>query len=367
MLGLYIGSTHPKAGKTLCATSLGVLLQKKGLKVGYFKPVGDDPKEVEAGNGDTVALVVQEILGQEVLPDHLTPVMRALSWATLGMARGEDFGARNLAAVKKAYGRIAIGKDLTLVSGSGVFPAAGQFAGVDGLTLVHELNLQVLLMETIENGINFDAVLFVKRLLGKKFLGVILNKLPEEEVPLCRKWVVPYLKSHGVDVLGIMPNNQELNVIRCMNLASDLNGRIVAGNSRAADMGITGFTIGSMQIDSFMDHIRGKSSCAIILGGDRTDLQLAALCGNSNCLVLTGNVGPSELVRAKAEAYDVPVIAVKETTYAVARHISRILKSQKFVDLEQINRGISLFEQSIDLDALWQAACSNKANQKNGG
>jgi BioD-like phosphotransacetylase family protein len=362
MLGLYIGSTHPKSGKTLCTTALGVLLQKKGFKTGYFKPVGDEPKAVEAGNGDAVALVVQEILGQEILPEVLTPVMRTLNWTNLDLARKEDHGARNLIAVKKAYSRIALGKDLTLVSGSGIFPSAGQFAGVDGLTLVSEMNLQVLLVETVENGINFDAVLFAKRLLGKRFFGVILNKMPEAEVPLCRKWMLPYLKSHGVNVWGIIPNDPELNVIRCMNLAADLKGRIVAGNNRAAGMGITNFTIGSMQIDSFMAHIRDKSSCAIIMGGDRTDLHLAALCGSGNCLVLTGNIGPSELVRVRAEARDIPVIAVKENTYAVARSISLILKNQRFVDLEQINRGINLFDRSINLDSLWEAARATRAD-----
>jgi BioD-like phosphotransacetylase family protein len=364
MLGLYIGSTHPKAGKTLCATALGVLLQKKGVKVGYIKPVGDDPKSVETGNGDAGALVVQELLGQDVLPEDLTPVMCALNWTALGMARCDDYAARNLTAVKKAYASIAKGHDLTLVSGVGVFPVAGQFAGVDGLTLVNELNLQVLLVETIENGINFDAVLFAKRLLGKRFLGVILNKLPKEDVHLCRKWVLPYLKSYDVDVLGIIPNDQELNVIRCMDLAYELKGRIVAGNNRAAGMGITNFTIGSMQIDAFMAHIRDKSSCAIILGGDRTDLQLAALCSNLNCLVLTGNIGPSELIRVKAEAQDVPIIVVKENTFAVARRINQILKSHKFNDLEQINRGISLFDQSVDIELFWSAALASKAINK---
>jgi BioD-like phosphotransacetylase family protein len=129
-------------------------------------------------------------------------------------------------------------------------------------------------------------------------------------------------------------------------------------------MGVTGFTIGSMQIDNFMAHIRDKSSCAIIMGGDRTDLHLAALCDNSNCLVLTGNIGPSELVRAKAEAKNIPVIAVKENTYAVARRISLILRNQKFVDLEQINRGIELFGRSINLDSLWKSVRARKANSK---
>lgn len=355
MPGLYIGSTQPKAGKTLCVCSMGVLLQKRGCKIGYMKPVGHNLKIVEAGSGDADALVVQEVLGLDAAPDVLTPVLRPDSWSTLSLTPRRQELAGSLELVRKSYAAVGKGKDLTLVSGSGMFPSAGQFAGVNGPTLVNELDLKVLLIESCDDSINFDAILFAKHLLGDRLLGVILNKLNEKNIPLAFKWMAPYLESYGVSVLGMIPYERELNVIRSMNLAYELGGRIVAGNSSASSTGITGFLIGAMQVDSFMMHLRAKSACAVVVGGDRTDLQLAALCQKGHCLVLTGNIGPHELVRSRAEKQGVPIIVVKEDTYVVARRIARVLEGQKFSDLEQINRGIRLFDSSIDLDLLLAA------------
>lgn len=357
MPGLYIASTRPKTGKTLCACAMGVLMQRQGLSVGYLKPVGEEPKRVEAGKGDAGALVVQEVLGQDALPEDLTTVMRHTAWGELGNCplRGEAA----LERIKKSYAEISRGKDWTLVNGSGSFPAAGQFAGVDGLTLVHTLDLRVILVETLEDGLDFDAVLLMQKHLGPRLAGVILNKVPPAEIPLCRQWLTPYLESYGVKVLGIIPNEPELKVIRCMNLAYELKGRIVAGNNSAAKLGITGFLIGSMQIESFMTRVRDKTANAIIVGGDRTDLQLAALCAKGNCLVLTGNISPDELVRSRAEKLDIPVIVVAEDTYTMARRIARILEDRKFDDMAQINRGVRLFDESMNLPLLLRALNSN--------
>ncbi len=75
MKGVYIVSTTPRAGKSLLTFSLGVLLQRAGYSIGYMKPLGRILQTVEELPGDADALVVQEILGQSVSPDVLTPLM----------------------------------------------------------------------------------------------------------------------------------------------------------------------------------------------------------------------------------------------------------------------------------------------------
>jgi len=109
------------------------------------------------------------------------------------------------------------------------------------------------------------------------------------------------------------------------------------------------FLIGTMQVDNFMMHLRRREGCAVIVGGDRSDLQLAALYANSPCIILTGNIAPSELIRAKAEAVGVTLVVVKEDTYSVARVMARILKSKKIRDLNQIRLALSLVENALDL------------------
>ena len=75
MTGVYIGSTTSRSGKSLIAFSLGVLLQKKGCSVGYMKPVGHASQRKDEIFGDADALVAQEVIGQNLPADRLTPVL----------------------------------------------------------------------------------------------------------------------------------------------------------------------------------------------------------------------------------------------------------------------------------------------------
>ena len=116
---------------------------------------------------------------------------------------------------------------------------------------------------------------------------------------------------------------------------------------------VQGFLIGTMQVDNFMMHRRQRPGSAIIVGGDRADLQLAALHAKSPCILLTGNISPSELIRSRAEAMGVTLVAVREDTYTVARSMARILRSQTVRELQQIRLGLSVTEKSLGLDQLF--------------
>jgi dethiobiotin synthetase len=136
MAGIYIASTTPRAGKSLLSFSLGVLLQKSGLSVGYMKPLGNLPPKHEERVGDADALVVQEVLGQSVPADVLTPVMLPQNLHGLSISDQEQEGDKALARIHDAYKQISADKDITLLSGTAAFPATGRFARVDGIRLV---------------------------------------------------------------------------------------------------------------------------------------------------------------------------------------------------------------------------------------
>lgn len=350
MQGLYIASTHPRSGKTMVSCSFGVLLQRLGYKVGFMKPIGEILKRVEAGNGDSDALIVQEVLGQYVLPEALTPVMIP-SWSELILTQTEGYAGERLAEVKKSYAEISEGKDLMLLSGTSSAPFSGSFAGLDSMTLVKELDLKVVLVERFENGINFDSLLFMNKILEGRLVGCVINDIPPDELPAVESIMEPFLRGGGVEILGLVPHDPRLTSIRCLDLAFSLGGRIVAGNRSASNM-VEGFLIGTMQVDSFMTHLRANPGCAVIVGGDRADLQLAALHGKCPCLILTGNLGPHELVRIKAEEAGVPVIVSKDDSYQVARSMASILRGKKFHELAQIQAGVAVVNESLRMDLL---------------
>jgi hypothetical protein len=355
MAGVYIASTAPRAGKSLLTFSLGVLLQQSGLSVGYMKPLGRLPQKHEELMGDSDALVVQEVLGQNIPADVLTPVMLPQNLHGLAIAGREQEDGENLTRIHNAYRKISEGKDITLVSGAASFPAAGRFAHVDGMRLVRELNLKVLFIERYTGQINFDKLLFLKDMLGEALIGVVLNDVPEREMRDVDNILKPWLEGHGITVHGVLKHEPGLTAMRVSDLAYGLSGRIVAGNAQASRM-VNGFLLGTMQVDNFMVHLRNRENCAVIVGGDRADLQLAALHTKAPCIILTGNMVPSELIRTKAEAANVTLIMVREDAYSIARSMSRILRSKKLRDLAQIRLGISLAEKTLDKESILRAA-----------
>ncbi len=346
MTGMYIGSTTGRSGKSLLSFSIGVMLQKAGLRVGYMKPVGRIPQKKDELTGDADALVVQEILGQNAPANVLTPVMIPENLHALSV---HEYTEQALERIAGCYAELSADKDVTLVSGSGAFPASGRFAGVDGLALLRRLDLKVLLVERLGRrfGFNYDQLLLLKDLLGPALLGVVLNDVREEDQRDAARLLRPWLEEHGIPVLGALPHTPDLTAMRILDIAHGLDGRVVAGSANSSRM-VGNFLIGTMQVDNFMMHLRRREGCAVIVGGDRSDLQLAALYASSPCIILTGNIAPSELIRAKAEKLGVTLVVVREDTYLVAREMARILKSKKIRDLKQVQIGLQLVEQCFD-------------------
>ncbi|MDY7001551.1 MAG: AAA family ATPase, partial [Thermodesulfobacteriota bacterium] len=75
MAGIYVGSTSGFSGKNMVVMGLGLKFQKDGLSVGYMKPVGAMPKEIDGRLWDEDAYFVQDVLGLNEEPDLVTPVL----------------------------------------------------------------------------------------------------------------------------------------------------------------------------------------------------------------------------------------------------------------------------------------------------
>ncbi len=347
MIGIYIGSTTPRSGKSLLSFSLGVLLQQAGLRVGYMKPLGNIPQKVDELPGDADALVIQEVLGQQAAADIVTPIMIPQGLHSLSLFDAQRPG-ESLNCITDAYTHLAQNADIMLVSGTGIFPATGKFCGADGLTIVKHLQLKVLLIENFDSRINYDALLHLKEILGDSLLGVVLNDVPLDNMRDAEYVLAPYLDAHAIPVLGIIPREPGLWAMRVADIAYNLGGCVVTGNAQSSRM-IEDFILGVTQVDTFMPHLKNHSECAAIMEGDRVDLQLAALHAACPCLILAGNIPPCELIRTRADKQGTPIITVREDTYSVACTMSRILKAKKLRDLKQIRIGISLVKGAINL------------------
>ncbi len=113
---------------------------------------------------------------------------------------------------------------------------------------------------------------------------------------------------------------------------------------------VESFLIGTMQVENFLTHFRKNKNAAVIVGGDRSDVQLVALEGDSPCLVLTGNLYPNDIILTRSEVLEIPIIVVRDDTFSVAKKMETILQRHKLRDIIKIKQGAQLVSSNIDFE-----------------
>ncbi len=365
MPGLYIGSTSGYSGKNTITVGLGQAFRQAGLSIGYMKPVGAMPVETPAGLADEDALFVRGALGLEADPAHtpqaMTPVvvthdfkMDAFAGRLPGIAGGGGGGGL-MAQVQAAYQTLSAGRDIMLVAGSGSM-YSGKYSGLDAVSLVKTLGadggtFKAVVIDRFEKELNYDLLLMLSEQLGAGLAGVVLNDVPPPFLEEVAGHLAPFLESRGIPVLGILPRDPLMGSITVGDLAARLGGKVISAHHRT-DRVVSQFLIGTMQVENFMLHFRKKKNAAVIVGGDRSDVQLVALEGDCPCLVLTGNLYPNDVILTRSEVLETSIIIVREDTFTVAKKMENLLTRHKMRDAVKVRQGAELVAKHLRLDAL---------------
>lgn len=350
MLGLYIGSTAGFSGKNLITLALGKKFQDKGLNIGFMKPVGAVPKEFEGKMVDEDAYKTAKFLNLDSDPSQLTPVLVSQDFKMKAYT-GECLMYRD--DIKKAYESLSKNKDLMLIGGSGSFLYQGKYCQLDGYNISRMLGSKVIIVDRYYRELNYDYLIAAQEVLGEDMLGVILNGVPEYFMQETKDLIVPMLENRDVRVLGIIPHDDVLKAISIGDLSTQLGGKIISMHAKSQQI-IQNFLIGTMQIENFMTHFHKNKNVAVIVGGDRSDLQLVALEGNCPCLILTGNIYPNDIILTRSEVLGVPIIVAREDTFTVAQKMENILNRTKLREEVKINQGCQLVNEHLDHDTLFK-------------
>jgi BioD-like phosphotransacetylase family protein len=348
MLGIYIGSTAGYSGKNLVAVALGLRLQKDGLKVGYMKPVGAVPHREGDKVGDEDAFFMLDVLGLDADPALVTPVLVTRDFKVKAFTEGVG---DLMGEIKSAYEKLSEGVDVMIVAGSGAYMDSGAYCGVEGVRVARELGLKTLLIDRFFGELRYDSLLRSRKRLGDDLAGVVFNDVPEGYRAEVDDLIIPFLERQGLDVFGVIPSDPVMGAIKVSDLAARLSGKVVSAHGRA-DRVVENFLIGTMQVENFMTHFRRHKNSAIIVGGDRADVQLVALEGACPCLILTGNLYPNDIIMTRSEVLETPIIMVRDDTYTVAKKMEAILSSHKLRDTIKVTHGTQLVGSSLDFPRL---------------
>ncbi|WP_045216896.1 phosphotransacetylase family protein [Desulfonatronovibrio magnus] len=350
MVGLYIGSTFGFSGKNLITLALGKKFQDDGLNIGFMKPVGAIPKEIDGKMVDEDAYKTTQYLQIQSDPEKLTPVLVSQDFKMKAYT-GECLLYKD--DIKKAYEELSQNKELMMIGGSGSFLYSGKYCQLDGYNISRLLGSKVIIIDRYMRELNYDYLIAAKEVLGDDLIGVILNDVPEYFMQETKDFIVPMLQNRQVDVLGVIPHDDVLKAITIGDLATQLGGKIISMHTKS-DQIIQSFLIGTMQIENFMTHFHRNKNVAVIVGGDRSDLQLVALEGNCPCLILTGNIYPNDIILTRSEVLGVPIIVAREDTFTVAQKMENILNRTKLREEVKINQGCQLVNENLDYATLYK-------------
>jgi BioD-like phosphotransacetylase family protein len=118
------------------------------------------------------------------------------------------------------------------------------------------------------------------------------------------------------------------------------------------------FCVGAMDVEHALRVFRGIPRKAVVTGGYRTDIQLAALETDTVCLVLTGGVSPNEIILARAREKGVAILTVPEDTMTAVERFEHLLGRIRIREPEKIRRGVNLVRGAVSTDVLLEL-CTN--------
>lgn len=349
---IYVTSMSELSGKSAITIALASIAVERGVKVGYFKPIGIS-SSLRPGKErtDEDVEIMKSMLKLEYDESLICPITISKDDFLESFA-GADIKLF-MEVIGEKYRRVAEKADLMLLE-SPYNLYIGAFLGCPALRIAKELNAEVLLVERYENDFAVDRVLQVQDCCMRwsvKFLGAILNRIQRDKMDRAQQLVKPIIEKRGINVLGLIPEDKTLSSLTVGEICDFIGGRVLAGKD-GLDRVVEEILIGAMTPESAAKYFRKAVNEIVITGGDRTDVILTALETGVSGIILTGNLYPSVKVFPKADALNIPLILVPYDTYTTLLHIQKILGKIKPKDSRRINAAISLVKKYVDWERI---------------
>lgn len=351
MTAIMIVSSERYSGKSSLAVGLALELRERGLSVGYMKPVGSYPIKVDNKRVDDDACFAREALGLNDSLSDMTPFF--LTWETLKRYMRKRPGDP-LATVKSCYERLSAGKDIMLLEGANNF-SQGSILGLSSLELANLLGAGVLLLNAFDEDLTTDTILSAGDFFAGRFLGVILNWVPSRRRSFVDNQLTGFLNARGMSLFGALPVDRILRSISVSDLAVALDGKVICAAGESDGL-VESMMVGAMGHQQALRLFRERSNKVVVTGGDRPDIQLAALQTPTKSLVLTGGIMPSPQVIAQAEEIRVPIILVDHDTADTVEMLEAAIGRQRVRGADKIERFRGFIRKHLDVDGLMAKA-----------
>jgi BioD-like phosphotransacetylase family protein len=221
----------------------------------------------------------------------------------------------------------------------------------DALTqnIINELDAKVLIVSIHSPNMPGIPLRKLTNSFGERLIGVIINKQLRYRKTELNESILPKLSKSGIECLGVIPEDKSLMAISLNNLAKYLKANLVTAPP-PEDKLINYFLVGGMGLDPGKSYFETRIQKAVVIRGDRPDLQMASLETDPECLILTKGIGPIEYVKYEAEEKDVPIYVVEKSTQQIMSDLDGIQTTVNFNHPAKIETFSQAFSKYINIE-----------------
>jgi len=344
-----VTATGEGAGKTAITLALARLAADRGGSVGYMKPKGTRLQSNVGKTLDQDPMLARETLGLDAEMHQMEPVVYSPTFIE-GAIRGTEDAEALHDRVREEFDALAADRDHMFVEGGGSWTTGGVVDLTD-VDVAELLDARVVLVADYETPGDLDDVLAAADAFGDRLAGVVFNKVSDAAFDSLDQDGIPFLESAGIPAFGALPHEKELAGVTVGDLADELGADLLT--DAPTDAFVERFLVGAMGGDEALRHFRRARDAVVITGGDRADVQTAALeASGVKCLVLTGGHRPSGAVLGKAAEAGKAVIAVNTDTVTALDRVEGIISGGRTRDARTVDRMAELLDAHVDIDAL---------------
>lgn len=363
---IYIAASDANSGKSMLSLGLMQLLLRKKPKVGYFRPIIDNPIGNKRDNH------INTVLNYFNLKSSYEDCY-AFTRSELITMLNNDQEDEIISKIIEKYKRLEEENDFIIIEGTD-FSDHGA---------VIEMDLNVLIAKNIgtpviivSGGMNKSLEDFTQslRLTYDSFvnkdvqvIAVVANKVQENNIPIIVKEVGGNLpKSVSINAI---PIDQKLNNPTIKEFLMEIEGKVLFGeeflNNTTGDI-----KVGAMQLSHFLHHLGDDS--VVVTPADRSDILLGTLQANISSnypsiagIILTGGMELNSSIIKLIEGLEkiVPILWVKEGTFSVASRLGAVRSHIYAENVDKIKMSISMFEKHVDVASLNEKLVSYKGSE----
>ncbi len=323
---LYLCSLKERVGKSMLSIGILKKLERECKKVTYFKPIGIS-KSAFTAKADPDVGFIQSCVETSSLPYDLHSPVSVPDCYYIDTVDAEK-KREHLANIKKSYDQLTADADYVVIEGG---PSIKKFirVGLDDVTVAQTLGINDLIfVETESSDKCIDNLFFAKKYFEFRNInikGIIFNQIDFDYKARIQELDKNHIGRYNIPIFGIIEKSIELISPRVSEVQAAIGGELINDPAVAGlNNRVESYIVGAMNTQSALKYLRQTKKTAIITGGDRTDLALAALGEDVSALILTGFIQPDVKVIYEANQRTVPIILSPSDTYTTLRNINRL-------------------------------------------